>query len=580
MGEQIPPTSQSLRELVTETMALTGAPSPEMAREDAPVLRDDALQSDRFYLIGLIGGKEVGKSALVNALVGQPITAQTSHGPGTQGVIAYAHQSQRDPLQHLLEQEVPGQYRIVPHAVESLRQQVLLDLPDIDSHWQPHVEVTRRTLRHMLFPIWVQSVEKYADLQPQEMLKKVSAGNAPENFLFVLNKADQVVAHEGPAAAEELRDDYARRLGRVLSMAAAPRVWLVSAAQPQGFDLPELRQTLSRQKSQQAVTQSVRRAGRQRGLSVLDWLENQDLPGRLKRLERLEADAQEQVADRLGRIVLEEAVPAILDDPAHRLALVDECQQRRMKRWPLVSIVHTVLAPVVGVWRRRLAISQQQGLTGPEALVGLYLREGGRELSLAVQTTFAHLQQSTPAIGELYRQRKLWESVWAEASVGELQRSLAAVVQRQRQVLSDRIGGRDNVLAALVRSLLTWGALLWFPIVQPILEAVLRDWQSGSVTHVGLLVVRILGVTFLLQNASFLLLWFFALWAFVRWDTQRRVDQQLMRWRSAADADVSTNLIAAAANWLAGLTEPIQSARNRLNRLVTRISQFRTTLAA
>lgn len=580
MSQIAMPSGEELRELVKETIALTGSSGPEVAESDAPILCDDALVADRFYLVGLIGGKEVGKSALVNALVGQSITAQTSHGPGTQGVIAYAHQSQVEPLRALLEQEVPGQYRIVPHTIDSLQRQVLLDLPDIDSHWQQHIEVTRRMLRHMLYPIWMQSVEKYADQQPREMLKKVSAGNAPDNFLFVLNKADQVVAREGQAAAEELRDDYARRLARVLSLPALPRVWLVSAAQPNGFDLPELRQVLSRQKSERTVAQSVRQAGRQRGLSVLNWLENQDLPGRLKRLERLEVDAQEQVADRLGRPVLEELVPSILDDPAHRLSLVDECQQRRMKRWPLVNIVHTVLSPLVGVWRRRLAISQQQGLSGPEALVGLYLSDGDRGLASSVQTTFAHLQQSNPAIGELYRRHKLWESVWAEASISDLRLSLASVVQRQRQMMSERIGGRDNILAALFRSLLTWGAFLWFPIVQPILEAVLRDWQAGSVTHIGLLVVRILGVTFLLQNASFLLIWFFCLWAIIRWDTQRRVDRQLVRWRNAADADESTNLTAAAAAWLAGLTEPVQSARNRLDRLVGRISRFRQTLAA
>ena len=78
-----------------------------------------------------------------------------------------------------------------------------------------------------------------------------------------------------------------------------PSVWLVSAAQPTGFDLPQLRQALSRQKSRQAIDQSVHRAGRQRGLTVLNWLESQDLTGRMKRLERLEADARE-ASSRLG----------------------------------------------------------------------------------------------------------------------------------------------------------------------------------------------------------------------------------------------------------------------------------------
>jgi hypothetical protein len=66
-------------------------------------------------------------------------------------------------------------------------------------------------LRHMLFPVWVQSVEKYADLQPQKLLAAVTAGNDPANFLFALNKADQLASAD---AVEELRDDFAARIAR------------------------------------------------------------------------------------------------------------------------------------------------------------------------------------------------------------------------------------------------------------------------------------------------------------------------------------------------------------------------------
>ena len=100
---------------------------------------------------------------------------------------------------------------------------MLLDLPDIDSHYSDHVQITRRMLRHMLYPLWIQSVEKYADQQPQELLAQVAEGNDPANFVFVLNKADQLVAREGPAAAEELRDDYARRIGERVEAIARRR---------------------------------------------------------------------------------------------------------------------------------------------------------------------------------------------------------------------------------------------------------------------------------------------------------------------------------------------------------------------
>ena len=66
------------------------AAAPEMLDPDAPVLQDSG---EGIYLVGLIGGKEVGKSALVNALVGAPITDETSHGPGTETIVAYVHRS-------------------------------------------------------------------------------------------------------------------------------------------------------------------------------------------------------------------------------------------------------------------------------------------------------------------------------------------------------------------------------------------------------------------------------------------------------------------------------------------------------
>src|SRR5216110_1639773 len=107
----------SIQQLVSEVAQVTGAELPAVMDDDAPVLRDEAMASAEsdasFYLVGLIGGKEVGKSALVNALVGEPITQSTSFGPGTEQVVAYVHQSHAAAIKALLEREAPGRYRIV-----------------------------------------------------------------------------------------------------------------------------------------------------------------------------------------------------------------------------------------------------------------------------------------------------------------------------------------------------------------------------------------------------------------------------------------------------------------------------------
>src|SRR5580658_3081263 len=129
-----------VEQLVRETIELTGAEQPRLLDRDAPVLEAGALDAgvDDFYLVGLIGGKEVGKSALVNALAGAAITDETSHGPGTQMAVAYVHRAHQAEAAALLERAVPGKFRIVPHDVAKLGGQVLLDLPDIDCRFASH----------------------------------------------------------------------------------------------------------------------------------------------------------------------------------------------------------------------------------------------------------------------------------------------------------------------------------------------------------------------------------------------------------------------------------------------------------
>src|SRR5262245_60569694 len=133
-----------VKQLVAEAIDLTGADPPSMLDVDAPVL--DPSDQGEIYIVGLVGGKDVGKSSLVHALVGQNITQATGFGPATQQVIAYAHESSAQELRELLEREVPGRFTIVGHRIDHLKRQVLLDLPDIDSKYGEHVQITRRML--------------------------------------------------------------------------------------------------------------------------------------------------------------------------------------------------------------------------------------------------------------------------------------------------------------------------------------------------------------------------------------------------------------------------------------------------
>lgn len=570
----------AVEQLVRQTMELTGAPAPALWEDDTPALLDQALSTDQgFYLIGIIGGKDVGKSALVNALAGRPITAITSHGPGTQAVVAYAHVSLREPLERLLNKEVPGRFAIIAHEQPELRRQVLLDLPDIDSHFESHAVVTRAMLRHMLFPIWMQSIEKYADRQPQQMLAKVAAGNSPRNFLFCLNKVDQLAGHaDAEQAGEEIRQDFARRLMGTLSLDSPPAVFLISALSPQKYDLPRLRELLGREKTSQAVQTSRQLAVRQQDRSALAWLESQDLAQRAARLERLYAQTQELVMARVGEPLLEQMIPALFDDPANRLAMIDDILRRRVVRWPLVGLVHTLLSPLLAVWRSNIGATRA-AFRGPDALVEAYVDQGGRRVAGLLQSAFAQVRSSSQAMAELYAQNHLWEDMPADLATGQLRDRMTRAVERQHAVATDRLSGRGGLVGPLFRWMLTIGALLWFPLVQPLLGPFLRADGTMSLRELAGTLVSILSGEALLKNVSFLLLWFLIIWLSLRWSTQRRLSRLLARWRAADYPDESLNLTAIAMHWLNDLTHPLRESHAQSAELAGRVESLRNVLS-
>jgi hypothetical protein len=564
-------TGPEVEQLVRETMELTGSAAPEMLDPDAPVLQDATAG---IYLVGLIGGKEVGKSALVNALVGSPITDETSHGPGTEMVVAYVHRSRQAEAEELLRRRAPGKFRIVTHDQSKLGGQVLLDLPDIDSRFTSHVELTRRMLRHMLFPIWIQSVEKYADVQPQNLLAKVAAGNDPRNFLFCLNKADQLPA-DGPA--RELGEDYARRIARVLSLDLPPRVFLISAKQPNAFDQPELSRLLSREKSADLLAESRDLASRRRQGTLLSWLLERDLPGRAQRLGRLGDEASELLSQRLGVPLVEVTVPAITGNPAYRMVMTDDVFARRVARWPIVNLLHSLLSPLRILIRENAAAGSFFG--GAEALVDAHIKVNGGSVANLVQSAFGQLYQTDPAVAGLYAHRKLWEPREAEMAEARLRQEWIETIQRQRQVVLSRLSGKSGIIAPLIRGLLTIGALLWFPFIQPVLHTIFTSHSAiGTVRDVGILAVEVISAESLLRNAIFLIIWYLLIWSLLRWETRRRVDRLLMRWRSAEYADDSLNLTTRTLAWIDELLEPIIAARQTTEDLAQRVEELRSAV--
>lgn len=562
-----------LNRLIDDVVELTRVERPPGMEEKAPTLDPSVIEphdSEGVYLVGLIGGKDTGKSAMVNALVGREITPRTSHGPGTETVIAYAHERIRDRIAELLEREAPGMHRIVTHDLDALPRQALLDLPDIDSHYESHVSLTQRMLRHMLYPIWLQSVEKYADMKPKELLLRVAGGNSPRNFIFCLNKLDQL-GEDAEREAEELREDYARRLADRLGLDEPPKVWLLSALNPDRFDLPELREAVMKPKSEEDVRESRRLALRRHGETVSRWLHTCGLEQYGDSLERLRDQTAEEIMTRVVQPLLTESLPALTADPAYRIRLHDPLLERRIARWPVLAQLHGLFVSGVWVLRRRLPLDQQRGMDQPEALVAAHLRADGRRPSQTLSALFARLHQAHPALARCYADKRLWEEAEADRAEADLRRGLTEVIEAQRASGLGISEGADNIGRRVIRATLTLGAIGWFPFVQPLLAELLRP--AGTASLAGL-VVGALGVDSIARNVLFLLGYFTALWALIKRDTWRRVGARVDSMATDETLSADLNPAARALAWTDSLLAPADAALERVRELRRRIAEL------
>jgi hypothetical protein len=277
-------------------------------------------------------------------------------------------------------------------------------------------------------------------------------------------------------------------------------------------------------------------------------------------------------------------LPRLTDDPLYRQCILDDCLARRVRRWPIVNVLHPIFGAIAGFFRRN-AEAAPRPLTTPsgEALVDQQLRSlaPNRTLGEMIQTSFALLQQSQPAVSDLYVDRKLWESVPAANAAGELREALIGTVDRQRGAACERIG-REGPWS-LLRGLLTIGAVLWFPFVQPVAEAWLMNRAAASQPAapqqgMPLLFVRLLSLNNLIGTLTSLLIYFAVLWLILRWDTRRRVDRQFARWKRLESLDPSLNLTAKTLEWLAGLVGPVREAREKMEALAGKVEELRKSV--
>ncbi|HUF06996.1 MAG TPA: GTPase domain-containing protein [Candidatus Binatia bacterium] len=232
--ERLERAAGSVREIGLETEGEAAAAVVRRARERVGF-------PGAAYVLAFAGGTGVGKSSLLNALAGEPVSAVRATRPTTEQPLAWVAEDRRAELAGLL--TWLGVRQVIGHADAELASVAIVDLPDVDSVRTEHRALVDELLPRIDSIAWVVDPEKYDDERLHAYLRSLDAH--ADRMRFVLNKADRLTDAERVALETDLR--------RRLAASGLPdaRIHVVSAAT--GAGVAELRSSLAADADAKAI---------------------------------------------------------------------------------------------------------------------------------------------------------------------------------------------------------------------------------------------------------------------------------------------------------------------------------------
>ena len=158
---------------------------------------------DPLWVWGIVGGKDVGKTTLINALAGGEVVDRGEDvGEGTFQPAVYLTDEDLQALQTRFSDLAPLPVAYHPDAPATMRNLALVDLPDFDSLYADHVDTVRRIAGVLDGIIWVTTPKKVGDLRAIREIHRVL--KARTNFAYVVNKMDWLLAQTDLPPVQEL----------------------------------------------------------------------------------------------------------------------------------------------------------------------------------------------------------------------------------------------------------------------------------------------------------------------------------------------------------------------------------------
>ncbi len=196
-----------------------------LARLDVPrqaldTLQHAILQLDEFFLLVVVGEFNAGKSALVNALLGEKILPEGAT-PTTSRVtlVKWGEQSG--------EQVVDENFGIFTYPLPLMREMNIVDTPGTNAVIRRHERLTEEFLPRSDLVLFVTSADRPMTESERQFLERIRLWG--KKVIFALNKVDIL---EDQAALNEVRDFVLKYAEQVIG--AKPEFFSVSARLAQG----------------------------------------------------------------------------------------------------------------------------------------------------------------------------------------------------------------------------------------------------------------------------------------------------------------------------------------------------------
>lgn len=466
-----------------EIAELTGLPPAEL------FFASPATDADGLFLWGVVGAARTGKSTLLHGL-----TFDDALAPGRRPQedsarpVAYVYRPDLPLFQARPAQKV-APARVLPHDNPDLAGRVFLDFPDpalegaVDSvrAWRPDLQGV----------IWVLTDTTYADRRFHDRLR--ASFKDPGNLSFVFNRIDHVLGRQGATPAV-IRDELFQTLSDWLPDAglSRDRVYAVCARTPEKHDLSRLRRDLFQRAPADLREGKRRNVLREIAVGARLLREHFGLDTRVAELRALLSHLPGMVEQEAGTALREvQRTAGSLTRP--RQTMAQTLFEHRLRPWPVLGwLAEPVLQATAWLhrWQRVRAgeaVADYHALPRLIGAAGLpaRLESVGDKLRAEFSALFAALAVRVPGLTRVPA-----ESLAASLAscCEQADRDTLALLQQRYPPPGPRV---------------RWLALapaLWFPVVQPLLEAALAPaGEGGSLLYVF---VRMLGVVAIVQTAA------------------------------------------------------------------------------